>query len=120
MHAGIEFGFRLAAYHRSEVKHRIRFRRERTVNERRIGEVTGVAFDARIGHRWLQDIDQDQLFHVAPRAAGVGELAAFENAAGEAAAEKSSPAGDHYAHQSPLYSRLPAIERGVACLCTAL
>src|SRR5207237_494387 len=28
MHAGIEFGFRLAAYHRGEVKHRIRFRRE--------------------------------------------------------------------------------------------
>src|SRR5438105_7740730 len=102
MHADIEFGFRLATYHRGEVKHRIRFRRERAVDERRIGEVTGVAFDARIGHQWLQDIDQDQLFHVAPRAAGVGELAAFENAAGEAAAEKSSPAGDHYASKSPV------------------
>src|SRR5438132_602688 len=101
MHAGVEFGFGLAAYHRREVKHRVRFRRECAFDERRIGEITGVAFDAWIGHRRWHDIDQDQLFHVTARAAGVGELADFENAAGEAAAKKSRSASDHYAHPKP-------------------
>ena len=101
-HAGIELRLGLAADHGREMEHGIGIGRERTLEQRRVGEVAGdrrdalVAGKARGNH--VEQRDRRDLAHTALR---VGEGVAREEMAGQTAAEKAGAAGDHDAHSMP-------------------
>ena len=102
MHAHVEFGFGLPAYHGREMENAESVSRviARSTSAGS-AEIAGIAFNAWIGHRGFATSIKTNFF--TSRRAPLASVSwpRFENAAGEATAEKSRAAGDHYAHPRP-------------------
>ena len=101
-HSDIEVRLGLPADDGGQMEYRIGVGRDGAFSHGGVGQVAGHRCDAAIveprGRGHIQQYDRRDLALLSAR---VGERAALEQLAGEAAAEETAAAGDHDTHGSP-------------------